>query len=143
LNHRDLELENAESKIRHGVFDEDNSRLIVNEQTSRSFLVFDTKTFKLSARIAQVESIPLLVTKMAISNDKLVYALGKNIVVQSLSQHEAFKALSRQSKVTSLAISHDGKRIAVGDEAGKIYLLYNFMPDQSSKQAKLVIQSLP
>ena len=80
---------------------------------------------------------------MAISNDKLVYALGKNIVVQSLSQHEASKALSRQSKVTSLAISHDGKKIAVGDEAGKIYLLYNFMPDQSSKQAKLVIQSLP
>ena len=60
-----------------------------------------------------------------------------------MSQHEAFKALSRQSKVTSLAISHDGKRIAVGDEAGKIYLLYNVMPDQSSKQAKLVIQSLP
>lgn len=81
MNHRDLELENAESKIRHGIFDDDNSRLIVNEQTSRSFLIFDTKTFKLSARIAQVESIPLLVTKMAISNDKLVYALGKNIVV--------------------------------------------------------------
>ena len=80
LNHRELELGSPEAKIRHAALDSGNSRLIVNEQTSRSFLIYDLKTFKLSAKIAQVESIPLMVTKMVIINDRLVYALGKNMV---------------------------------------------------------------
>ena len=41
----------------------------------------------------------------------------------------------------SLSISHDGKKLAVGDESGKIYILYNFMANQDG--AKLIIQTLP
>jgi hypothetical protein len=41
----------------------------------------------------------------------------------------------------SLDISQDGKKLAVGDECGKIYILYNFMSTQDG--AKLIIQTLP
>ena len=46
LNHRELELGSPEAKIRHSAIDSENSRLIVNEQTSRSFHIYDLNTFK-------------------------------------------------------------------------------------------------
>jgi hypothetical protein len=77
---------------------------------------------------------------MAVKGDKLVYVLGKAIVTQSLTHSNLTKVISRQAKLVSLDISEDGKKLAVGDEFGKIYVLYNFMQGSS---AKLVIQSLP
>lgn len=44
----------------------------------------------------------------------------------------------------SLAISDDAKKLAVGDDCGKIFVLLNFMPSASDDDpAQLVIQSLP
>ena len=50
------------------------------------------------------------------------------------------KVVNRQAKLVSLDISQDGKKLAVGDEVGKIYVLYNYMDNEKSQ---LVIQSLP
>lgn len=47
------------------------------------------------------------------------------------------KLISRQAKLVSLDISLDGKKLAVGDETGKMYILYNFMANQEG--AKLII----
>ena len=41
-----------------------------------------------------------------------------------------------------MAISNDGKTLAVGDDFGKIYIMFNFM-NVTGSHAKLVIQSLP
>ena len=37
------------------------------------------------------------------------------------------KQITRQAHLVSLDISPDCKTLAVGDEAGKMYLLHNFM----------------
>lgn len=37
------------------------------------------------------------------------------------------KVINRQSKLIGLTISKDGKSLAVSDDYGKIYILYNFM----------------
>ena len=77
---------------------------------------------------------------MVVRDEKLVYILGKNIVTQSLTHVNNNKVISRQAKLVSLDLSHDAKKLAVGDDFGKIYILYNFM---HGSQAKIVIQSLP
>lgn len=83
---------------------------------------------------------------MAVVGETLAYILGKNIVTQSLVSESASKVICRQAKLVSLALSSDGRKLAAGDDFGKIYVLYNFMAPVSSddhSQAKMVIQSLP
>ena len=86
------------------------------------------------------QEIPILVTKFILQGEKLVYILGKAIVTYNLAT-KLTKVISRQAHLVSLDLSHDGKKLAVGDECGKIYILYNFM--QTDSFAKLIIQSLP
>ena len=81
-----------------------------------------------------------MVTKQLIFEDKLIYIQSKAIVTYCLSTKQS-KVISRQAKLVSLDISNDGKKLAVGDETGKIYILYNFMANQDG--AKLIIQTLP
>ena len=78
---------------------------------------------------------------MAVRGDKLVYIMGKNIVTQSLVHQNEVKLISRQAKLTSIDLSPSSKVMAVSDEFGKIYILYNFMANTSG--ARLMIQSLP
>jgi hypothetical protein len=54
--------------------------MVAYEQNQKNFLVYDLITKKLVSKIPQVESIPIIVTKMALSNNKLLYILGKNLV---------------------------------------------------------------
>ena len=70
-----------------------------------------------------------MVTRLLIHSDKLIYILGKAIVTYSLST-KLTKVISRQAKLLSLDLSSDGKKLAVGDECGKIYVLYNFMASE-------------
>lgn len=73
-----------------------------------------------------------------------MYLMGKNIVTQSLTHTSQVKLISRQAKLTCLDLSPDAKALAVGDEVGKIYVLYNFMElSEERNQGRLIIQSLP
>jgi len=105
-------------------------------------MIYDFSTLKLIKKIDQVSTIPLFVTKMVVAKENLAYILGKNIVTQSLVNESATKVISRQAKLVSIALSSDSKKLAVGDEFGKIYVLYNFMASKDPHN-KLVIQSLP
>ena len=76
--------------------------------------------------IPQISEIPLLVTKMQFHNNKLVYILSKSIVTHNVDDGSE-RVINRQSKLIGLTISKDGKSLAVSDDFGKIYVLYNFM----------------
>jgi hypothetical protein len=88
------------------------------------FRIYDFATLKKLETIAQ--ELPILVTKQLIFEDKLIYIQSKAIVTYCLSTKQT-KVISRQAKLVSLSISHCGKKLAVGDESGKIYILFNFM----------------
>lgn len=62
------------------------------------------------------------------------------MVTQSLTHDSEVKLIQRQAKLSSVALSEDGKILAVGDNFGKIFVMYNFMDSKS--QARLIIQSL-
>ena len=52
------------------------------------------------------------------------------------------KIINRQSKLIGLTLSLDGKCLAVSDDFGKIYILYNFMSFNSKDdkiQSQLII----
>ena len=134
-------LKKSQTKLRHALFNPETQRLIVNEQANREFFVIDLPTMKVVQKIPQVAGIPLMVTAMASVRDKLVYIMGKNIVTQSLVHASETKLISRQAKLTTIDLSPDGKVLAVADEFGKIFVLYNFM--DNSGGARLLIQSLP
>ena len=76
---------------------------------------------------------------MQFHNNKLVYILSKSIVTHNLEDGSE-KIKNRQSKLVGLTLSSDGKSLAVSDDFGKIYILYNFMGIKDDKiQSQLII----
>jgi hypothetical protein len=99
--------------------------MTINESKHRKFMEVDLGTLKVLKTIKQVESVPLLVTKMARRGEQLVYILGKALVIQSMTHGEQVRVVNRQSHLVSLALSSDASTLAVGDDFGKIYLVRN------------------
>ena len=88
-------------------------------------MVIHMPTKKVLTQIDQVAQVPLMVTKMAVEGDTLVYILGKAIVIQSLVHADRVRVINRQSQLVSLCLSGDCETLAVGDDFGKIYVIRN------------------
>lgn len=82
------------------------------------------------SKVVQVESIPLLVTKMQVREKVVCYCMSKVVVIQSLEDQTKQRVINREAKITTLSLSPDGSKMAFSDVAGKIFILHNLADER-------------
>ena len=102
-----VELLSHGAKLRHAII---GDKIVAYEKNERKILVLDRRSVEKKFDT----NLDLLVTAMAYEHPHVAYIHGSQAVVLNIETHEQV-VINRQTKLTAVALSKDGKKIAMAD----------------------------
>ena len=120
----------------------DPTKIVAYLTTKRQFRVFNLDTKQAVDSFSQVipNSPPRQLVTSFDNSNKIAYTQNRVLVIVDLNKREEAGSpfqiqIKREAKLTALTMTSDGKALAVGDEAGKIFHITNL----GSKENNFVI----